>query len=159
MNPKKNTPRKTSRGFTLMEVLVVVVLLGLLASIVIGAFKNSEREAASTVFAHDVRAAVSAFHAYWLQNGGTFPADRGPGITPPEITNYLGRMTWSEDTAIGGKWDWDQGVYGVSAAMSVSQPDRTPVEMAKIDAIIDDGNLLTGNFRVREGGYMFVIKE
>ena len=150
---------KASQGFTLLEVLIVVVLLGVLASIVIASFQNSEKETGNTVFAHDVRVAADGFQMFNLRNGGVFPADRGPGVIPAGMSDYLGRMKWSEQTPIGGMWDWDNGVFGITAAMSVHMPDRTPLEMLEVDKIIDDGDLITGNFRIRAAGYMLVIKD
>ncbi|RKY27459.1 MAG: hypothetical protein DRP83_02320 [Planctomycetota bacterium] len=147
------------RGYTLLEVLAVVLLLGILASIVTSSFSDAEKDSANTVFAHDIRVAADVFSAYWLQNDFTFPADKAPGVFPPEMASYLGRMDWSTETPIGGQWEWDYNIYGVAAAVSVSNPDRTVAEMAEIDSIIDDGNLMTGNFRARDGGYMMVVKE
>ncbi len=159
MGMKNDRLCKVSRGFTLLEVLVVVVLLGILASIVIASFKTSEKETQSAVFARDIRVAADAFHVFCIQNDGVFPADQGPGVMPAEMSDYLGRMKWDEETSIGGKWDWDRGVFGVTAAMSVYLPDRTPAEMLEIDSLMDDGNLLAGNFRARPAGYMFIVQD
>ena len=143
----------------MLEVLAVVVLLGVLASVVASSFSDAEKDSANTVFAHDARVAADVFSAYWLQHDFTFPADKAPGVFPPEMASYLGRMDWAAETPIGGLWDWDHNVFGVTAAVSVFNPDRTVAEMAEIDDIIDDGNLMTGNFRARDGGYMMVVKE
>jgi len=147
------------RGFTLLEVLVVVVLLGVLASIVIASLKTNEKEASNTVFAHDIRVAADGFQAYWLRNNSVFPADQAPGVRPPEIDGYLDRMKWDQETPIGGKWDWDSNVFGIAGAMAVYMPERAPTEMLEIDDMMDDGNLMTGNFRVRPAGYMLLIRE
>lgn len=154
-----NSSASVAQGFTLMEVLIVVVLLGVLASIVAASFKTTEKESGNAVFAHDVRVAADGFKLYWLRNNFVFPADRGPGVTPAGMSNYLGHMNWVDETPIDGKWDWDYGVFGVTAAISVHNPDRTAAEMAEIDSIIDDGNLATGGFRSRACGYMMIIKE
>jgi len=75
------------------------------------------------------------------------------------MSNYLEHIDWAGRTPIGGKWDWDRGVFGVAAGVSVYQPDLTPAQMRRIDARMDDGNLKSGMFRQRSQGYISIIEE
>jgi len=70
----KISPRQ--RGFTLIEVLLVVVIIAILAGIVIIAV-NPARQIAQTNNAqrdNDVRAILDAVHQYSIDNRGVLPA-------------------------------------------------------------------------------------
>lgn len=153
-----NRPMRRAAGFTLVEVLIVVIILGILAAVAVASFGSSTRDVGDKTFVSNLRAFSEQFAVYELRTGG-WPADRGPGVTPPEIGLMLDANNWSSRTPIGGQWDWDQGVFGVTAAISVENPDRTPTQMAEIDALIDDGNINTGRFRARTNGYMWVLRD
>jgi prepilin-type N-terminal cleavage/methylation domain-containing protein len=145
-------------GFTLVEILIVVIILGILAAVALSQFNGVTKESSEKTFASNVRAFGEQFLVYELRNGA-WPADRAPGETPPEIDLLLDANNWSSPTPIGGQWDWDQNVFGVIAAVSVEAPTRTVAEMTEIDKLIDDGDLATGSFRSRANGYMYVLKE
>jgi len=145
------------RGFTLVEIMIVVAIIGLLAMIAVPAFMRARKEVQATRFMNDLRVAVSAFTLYVLENNG-YPPDQVPGVIPPGMGDYLRGMKWSEPTSIGGQWDWDYEQFGYHAGVSVYQPARSDAEMREIDARIDDGNLATGVFRQRSQGYIYIIE-
>jgi general secretion pathway protein G len=70
--PKFNTPSpKSSRrnGFTLIEIMVVVFILGLLATLVVPRIVGRTEEARRTKAAADLRAIEQALHLYRLDTG------------------------------------------------------------------------------------------
>ena len=54
-------------------------------------------------------------------------------------------------------WDWDYKQFGCTAGISVYQPMADAAQMQELDALIDDGDLSSGNFRTRSDGYIYVI--
>ncbi len=64
--------RKNS-GFTLIEVLVVMVILGILAAIIVPRIMDRPEQARVVAARNDVRAIVSALDLYRLDNG-TYPS-------------------------------------------------------------------------------------
>jgi len=65
------------RGFTLIEILVVVVILGILASIVVPRFMDKPDEARVVRAQQDVQALVSALNLYRLDNFSYPSTDQG----------------------------------------------------------------------------------
>jgi general secretion pathway protein G len=68
-----------SRGFTLIEVLVVVAILGILAAIVVPRIMDRPDEAKRTAARADVAAIVSTLKMYRLDNGNYPTTDQGLG--------------------------------------------------------------------------------
>ena len=65
------------RGFTLIEVLVVVAILGILAAIVVPRIMDRPDEAKRVAAKADIGAIVQALKLYRLDNGGYPTTDQG----------------------------------------------------------------------------------
>jgi prepilin-type N-terminal cleavage/methylation domain-containing protein len=154
---RRSQPRAAA-GFTLIELMIVVIILGVLASIVIAGFGRSQSEASNGTFISNLRAYASSFAVYNHQKG-QYPPERAAGVHPAEMTGNILAEEWTRPTPIGGQWDWDNGQFGVIAGVSVVLPNRTPAEMLDIDRVIDDGDLATGVFRSRTDGYIYIIQQ
>jgi len=100
-----------SRGFTLIEVLVVVAILGILAAIVVPRIMDRPDEAKRVAAKADIAAIVQALKLYRLDNGFYPSTDQGLSAlvlrptTPPAPNNwkqggYLERLPkdpWGSD--------------------------------------------------------------
>jgi general secretion pathway protein G len=82
------------RGFTLIEVLVVVVILGILAALVVPRIMDRPDEAKRVAAKADVSAVVQALKLYRLDNGFYPTTEQGLGAliarpsTPPVPGNW-----------------------------------------------------------------------
>jgi general secretion pathway protein G len=146
-----------SKGFTLVELMIVVAIIGLVAAIAVPGFLKARNSARNSRFTGDLRTARQAFIVYSMEQGA-YPADETPAVTPSGMGPYLGRFDWTADTVLGGQWDWDYKVFGITAGVSVYRPSSSAAEMAKIDGLLDDGNLNTGSFRSRANGYVSILE-
>lgn len=112
-------------GFTLIEILIVVIILGILASIVIPQFAKASGDSSNATFVHDLKL-IARLIVVQQHQSGHWPVDQTPGVFPPEMAGKIDPGDWMKGTPIGGKWDYDAGVFGVIAGVSVELPDRTP---------------------------------
>ena len=65
--------RMNKHGFTLVEILIVVVILGILAAIVIPQFSNASQEASINRVRADLQTMRSQIELYKIQHLGTRP--------------------------------------------------------------------------------------
>lgn len=61
--------RSQPRAFTLVEILIVVIILGILATIIIGLFQSSAKDAGGTALKDNLRAMRGALQVYMAQHG------------------------------------------------------------------------------------------
>jgi type IV pilus assembly protein PilA len=141
---------KTRRGFTLVEIMVVVVIIGLLAALAIPAFQRNRRTSQNTRMANDFRVFSQAFEIYNTQNGA-WPDAAAPGTVPTlpvSISDTLRTANWQSTTAFGGLWQWDNALASSGdAGICVTGFTCTDAQLGELDAKLDDGNLATGRFR------------
>ena len=72
-NPPLRPPRPRRAGFTLVEIMIVVVIIGLLAAMAIPAFRRVRESAQNARFVSDLRTFSQAFETYSLRNGAWPP--------------------------------------------------------------------------------------
>lgn len=152
--------RSARDGFTLVEIMIVVAIVGLLAVIAVPSFVKARHDARRSNFVNDLRLLCDGINLVAM-NDRNYPADTTPGIPPSGLSNYVQRVDWSRPTPIGGQWDWDglQFQFGGRAGISVYRPDWSDSEMTEIDRCIDDGDLDAGAFRRRSQGFIYLIEK
>jgi len=152
----RRRPRRAR--MTLFEVLIVVAIIGLLATLVIPAFLKATREAQDSRFTSDLRTLSGVLEAYRMDSGA-WPSEVATSVWPPGIYPYfMHRFAWDKPSSIGGEWDWEYGTRSYAACLAVVGPDRTTDQLLAIDARCDDGNLSTGVLR-QDGSDLVLIME
>jgi general secretion pathway protein G len=78
---------QAKRGFTLVEILIVVVILGILAAIVIPQFTQASTEAKQNSLCSDLQTLRSQIELYKVQHNDT----------PPTLANFSSQMVYCSD--------------------------------------------------------------
>ena len=158
----KNTNRIAA--FTLIEILIVVLILGVLASVVIVQISGMRTEAERSAFISSGQIFQEAAYRYYIDNKA-FPPDVRSGRLPDGFGDYITSRSWESRTPIDGLWDMEANSYGLTSSLGVHFKNGTgdrkdDAYMREIDAAIDDGDLATGVFRkLAARRYYFVVVE
>ena len=86
---------KRRTGFTLVEILIVVIILGILAAIVIPQFTEASNDARESALASDLQTCRSQLELYKVQHLEKFPTlDENDAA---DTANFVARMTGKTD--------------------------------------------------------------
>jgi len=91
---------RAKSGFTLVEILIVVVILGILAAIVIPQFTDASTEAKTSSLCSDLQTIRSQIELYKIQHNDN----------PPTLANFVAQMTGTTDVS-GSSSGTDFGPY------------------------------------------------
>ena len=155
-----------TRAFTLVEIMVVVVIIGLLAAMGLPALRRVTLRSKASAVQNDLRTFSTAFITFNLQNGH-WPANGAPREIPAEIGNAL-TNNFTLKSPIGGyyKWNYDVSADGITAkaAIIIQSDTDSPVSddaelRLLIDRQMDDGALDAGNIQVGSTASLVYIIE
>ena len=115
---KSQTYRRANRGFTLVEIMIVVVIIGLLAAMAIPAFQKVRQSSQDKAVMNNARQLAAAADQYFLENGVS-SVSQGSLVG---ATNYVKALNLvANETYPGG---FTQGVTitidGVAAARTIT---------------------------------------
>jgi general secretion pathway protein G len=72
--PKMKAMKKRA-GFTLLELLIVIAIIGVLASLVAVSYSSAQRRARDSQRQSDLKAIQNALEQYYADNDGNYPDD------------------------------------------------------------------------------------
>lgn len=89
---------KESKGFTIVELLIVIVVIGILAAISIIAYNNVQQKARDSQRAQDIKTIAKALEMYYLDHGSYPPSGCGSNCPSPKVIN----TSWA--STADGSW-------------------------------------------------------
>lgn len=141
-------------GFTLIDLMITITILGIIAVEVIPTFKNAQVTASATSAGTSMVAIAKAARHYKVING-EWPEDKNRRVIPPELMQYFPYIDF-ENAPLGGVWDyedWRGQSYtagGDLIGIAVSIVEGDPSQYIHVDRAIDDGDLESGSVRFCE---------
>lgn len=153
-----------SRGFTLVEILIVVVILGILSALVLPQFVSASESSRQATFITNLKSFSNAAELYRVHYG-MYPEDSSSGELPSGFERFLKESDWTAVTPIGGSWDCennDTGGYACAIGVHFDGRGDTKDEayMQQIDDTFDDGDLEDGLFReIASARYYLIVAE
>ena len=81
--------KKNSRGFTLIELMIVVAIIGILAAIAIPKFADLLTKAKEGVCRGNVQSFRSTINIYYSDNEGVFPVGDGAAVEALLVPTYI----------------------------------------------------------------------
>lgn len=144
------------QAFTLVEIMIVVVIIGLLAAMAIPAFKSTRTRSLATRTANDMKKVGDTFSTMifespsmptgiYNQNGnGTVPA----GFNSSDLPKLIFNRPINPNTVLS--YDLRTGTAAANEGRVVLTSTSGALDadvILRIDQILDDGNLATGEVR------------
>lgn len=105
-----------TRAFTLVELLVVVVCIGLLCAIVVPMLSKASNDSRVTTTAADLRSMGNAIESF-ASLYGRWPDDVGTSESNADLDAILGGPVLTQPPAIGGSYDYDN--WGGTPLLSI----------------------------------------
>jgi type IV pilus assembly protein PilA len=84
--------KRTQKGFTLVEIMIVVVIIGLLAAMAIPAFQKVRQSSIQKTLINDAKQIAGAANQYMMEYGHTsveFTSDAGTGKVTSLLSVYV----------------------------------------------------------------------
>lgn len=133
-------------GFTLVEIMITVTVIGLLASMSIVSFQTIRERTLATRFLNDSRELGHQFQLYAIENG-EFPAGADAGVLPEGMEEYISESIWNTPSPFGGHWQWVHESAGVRAAIVAVGINISAKQLQRFEERYDDGDMRAGTYR------------
>lgn len=171
--------RKSTSGFTIVELLIVIVVIAILAAISVVAYTGIQTRARASAIISDLKATEKALKAYKIASGaGNWWIDTSPELTgngnpqissiisaQAEFRNFLQEAPSADGLGAPTGWfyDYDNDTYngcgtGVGGVNIAIQGATSTNLMQAIDDAMDDGNLSCGKLRYGGGYFLYNIE-
>ncbi|MBW8016364.1 MAG: prepilin-type N-terminal cleavage/methylation domain-containing protein [Planctomycetes bacterium] len=158
---------RSKSGFTLVEILIVVVILGILAAIVIPQFSQASSEARVSSVKSNLQMVRSQIELYKIQHGDVLPAGTATELVTrlTTKTNYNGAaytaaMELAGDPSYGPymqKWPVNAVSQLGSGVTAAGVPDGSEISVVITDPAVDALDAANGWIYNNVDGTFFAV--
>lgn len=87
----RESPKK---GFSLIELVIVIVILGIIAAIAIPRVTSGSKNASESALRANLQSLRNSIDWYYGQHGNNFPGAKGDGTAPPDTSEaFISQLT------------------------------------------------------------------
>ncbi len=162
MRCKHDSWQPNTRGaFTLVEVIVVVIVIGILAAMVVPKYTMARNESAAAATVEDLKNIETAVGMYKAK-AGSWPGDVSRMQVVTELTPYFksGANPFAKECPIGGVYDYEGPPGWTTPQISIRKNGAqvwTDADALLVDQHFDDGDLSTGSFRQADANRLYYV--
>ncbi len=155
--------RSARGGFTLVELMIVVIILSILAAIIVPQFVSSTDDAKNSALESTLANMRAAIDFYYQQHG-EYPAAHkaadGTPASPPTDTDFIDQLSlYTNDEGQTSPTKTDVFKYGPYLRKRVLPPDpKSPNGTVNALEVINVGNLDTFVASGTDGGWKYDAK-
>lgn len=141
--------KKRSSGFTIVELLIVIVVIGILATLVIVTFTGIQQKARDSQRQTDVNAMDSHIEAYYAQSGNyptlaqlndaTWRSANMKGLDPNALVDPKGSSNPSASAPTVGQYQYAPTHDDGTACSATGQTDDTSCTKFTVAARLENG--------------------
>ncbi len=140
--------RTTKKGFTLVEILIVVIILGILAAIVIPQFTNASQDARRSNMISQLQTLKSQVELYKLQHQDKGPAAGQFWTALTSKTDMNGNVTSATGAGVYGPYMQERSVNPLTNSSTVGEVGSTPAIYSAAPAATNGWVYDTANYAV-----------
>ncbi len=150
---------KPLRGFTLVEIMIVVVIIGMLVALAIPGMKKVRENSQASAISNNFRIFAGAFQSYNLEQGVWPGSHWDQGTMPTEMDGYMNADDWVNGCPLNGYYAFNDPGDGTSVAIILAATDMSADLQRRVDEAMDDGDLSSGIIRGDNQSLDFYLEE
>lgn len=132
-------------GFSIIELMVVVSVIGIIASLAMPGISQVRNRAQATVAANDLQKFAQALQLYSMQTG-SYPLSLSVQDIPEQVASQLPSV-WRD-----GAYNWMYINSDLYTCLLVFGLRFNTEQAVRLDRIIDDGNIAMGKVIIAPNG-------
>lgn len=144
--------KNKNKGFTIVELLIVIVVIGILATLVIVTFTGIQQKAHDSQRQTDINAVDSHLEAYYAESGNyptlaqvtdsTWVSTHMKGLDPDALLAPGSTTAIDSSTATKSKYSYAPTEGGTTACTATGTADDSACDTFKVSAMLEsDGSI------------------